>query len=295
MFFKTKTLSLISKVFMLTDRLLGYPFERKRFKKRTGYKLNLKDPKSFNQKVCWLKLNNRSDLLPLVVDKYKVREYVRRKVGSDYADSILIPLLQVADFAEDINFSLLPNEFIVKANHGSGTNYVARNLSVSEEKVLIERVNRWLSIPYGAFKHEWAYQKVKRKIIVEDLLKDSEGNLPKDYKFHMFHGVCRMIQINEGDFWDTRSRTLSLYTPDWEPINVMWEYPPSFHHLKPEKLSEMIELAKVLSEDFKYIRVDLYLINDSIKFGELTCYPTSASSKVNPVDFDFEMGKYILI
>lgn len=275
--------------YLFFEKRTGFFFERKRFKKRTGYFLDVKNPKSFNQKICCMKLFDKNPLLPVVVDKYEVRKYVSKKLGEHEANKVLIDLIAVEESPEELDFKSLPQQFVIKSTHGSGTTKVIRDKDKILRDELVSLCQEWLSKPYGLFKHEWAYQKVKRKIVVEELLLE-EGEIPKDYKFHMFKGHCEMIQVNKGDFWRPETRTLTLYTPDWEPINVEWEYPPSFTNCKPENLPKMLRIAEKLSEDFKYVRVDLYSVGEKVKFGEITCYPTSGSAHVNPVEFDFDLG-----
>ncbi len=279
------------RVFWLYNKLTLYNLEKIRFYKNLGYKLNLKNPKSFNEKIVWKKIYDRNPLLPTTADKYKVRDYFKEMLGKEKAKEILIPLLYVTDKPETIPFEKLPSNFIIKANHGSGTNIVVRNGNYNKEEI-IKTCKRWLKTPYGLEKNEWAYQKIKRKIVIEKLLKDEEGELPKDYKFHVFHGKCEMIQVNQGYFADKNNRTLTLYTPEWRKISVFWEFKSANSITKPSNLNKMIALAEKLSISFDYVRIDLYSINNRIFFGEFTHYPTSGIPKIDTPSFDFEIGKH---
>lgn len=272
------------------DKMTKYSLEKKRFKEGAGYRLNLEDPKSFNEKIVWKKINDRNPLLPIVADKYKVREYIKDVLGEEEASKILIPLLYVTDRPESISFEKLPSDFVVKINHASGQNIIIRNGNYNKKEI-IKKCKRWLKRSYGLEKHEWAYQNIKRKVIIEKLILDEKGNLPKDYKFHIFHGECKLIQVNYGLFYKKDERYISLYTPKWEKINVYWEFPIGEKIEKPNNLKEMIDLARKLSGRFDYARIDLYSIKDKIYFGEITNYPTSGRAKSKPQSFDFELGE----
>jgi len=270
---------------------MGYPQMKKKFKEKTGYDLDLKNPQSFNQKICWKKIHDRNPLLPVVADKYKVREYLIKILGMEEAEKLSIPLLYVTDNPETIPFDNLPDEYIIKANHGSGTNIIIEKNTPVDRQRIIMQCREWLSKPYGLFKHEWGYKNIQRRIIIEKLLRDEDGGLPKDFKFHMLNGTCLMIQINQGRFNDKKGRTLTLYNPDWSKIDVFWEYPPANQVKLPENFYAMRLLAETLSLPFDYVRVDLYSIEGKIYFGELTNYPTSGYALVKPTKFDFELGK----
>ena len=277
--------------FELFEKLTNYSIQKRSFRILKGYKLNLKNPKSFNEKICWRKIYDHNPLFPKIVDKYKVNDYLIKKLGKKEAENIIIPLYHVTDKPKTIPFDKLPDEYIIKANHGSGTNIFVFNEKDINKKQIIKQCKNWLKEPYGIFRHEWAYQKIKRKIIIQKLIRDKEGNIPKDFKFHVFHGKTFMIQVNEGLFFDKENRTLTLFTPEWKKFDLFWEFKPNIHVDKPKNFKKMLMLAEKLAEDFDYVRVDLYDLGDEIKFGELTIYPTSGQAKVNPKSFDFKVGE----
>ncbi len=276
-------------IFNFKEKISGYPKLKKKFKNKLGYELDLKNPKSFNQKICWKKVYDRNPLLPIVADKYKVREYIKNILGEEEANKILIPLLYVTDKPETIPFNNLPEEYIIKANHGSGTNIIIEKNKPINKKEIIKQCQEWLNKPYGLFKHEWAYQKIKRKIIIEKLLRDENGEIPKDYKFHMFNGVCKLIQVDINRFTDLKR---SLFTNNWEILNITLKHKKGNFIKKPIVFQEMKEIVKKLSQKFDYIRVDLYLNEKKIHLGELTNYPASGSAKINPQSFDFKLGEH---
>lgn len=272
----------------LINKLTNYALERYRFKKKAGYWPNLKNPKTFNEKIFWKKLNDRNPLLPVTSNKYKVRFYIREKLGEERAGEILIPLLHVTKNPEDIPFDELPDNFVVKPNHASQRTIIVRNGDYYEEEI-VETCKFWLKTQYGKAAFEWPYQKVDRKIMVEELLTDEEGNLPKDYKFFVFHGECKFIQVDHGRY---TNHVRTLYDRNWDKINVSYNYPEGPAVPKPRNLDEMIELSEKLAECFDMVRVDLYNIDGDIYFGELTHYSESGMGKFEPEKFDRKFGEY---
>ena len=181
----------LSFVFNAFEKLTNYLVLRTLFLKRLGYKLNLKDPKTCNEKINWLKIHYKNDLLVKLSDKYAVREYIKEKLGEKEASEILIPLLHVTDDPNDIPFDDFKNGYVVKATNGSGTNFLVKKDEKVDHQEIITQCKKWLKLSYGILKHEWQYSKIKTKIIVESLITDSDGKIPKDYKFFMFNGKCR--------------------------------------------------------------------------------------------------------
>ena len=145
--------------------------------------------------------------------------------------------------------------------------------------------------------HEWAYQSVKRKVLVEELIKSSGDTPPKEYKFHTFGGKCGLIQVHNSENWFDGVAliggpvpTLTFYTPTWSRIEMEWQLPAGPAQAAPSKLDEMLQLAELLGQQFDYIRVDLYLVGDHIKFGELTPYHMAGAGVIRPAELDFELG-----
>jgi len=273
--------------FNLRERITGYSKERKKFKRTTGYELNLKNPRSFTEKIVWKKIYDRNPLMPIVADKYRVRRYVTEILGREEAEKVLVPLLHVTDRPETIPFDDLPHEFIIKPNHASKKHLIIEKDSVIDRRKIIETCNEWLSRPFGYLRHEWAYQKIARKIVIEGLLRDSDGRLPSDYKFFVFHGRCHLIQVIYDRF---NQANLSYYTPEWEHLDVKGRLKPGEFKPRPENLESMVRVAESLGAYFDAIRVDLYSVNGRVYFGELTNYHISGRVAWTPVSFDFELG-----
>jgi hypothetical protein len=271
------------------NRISHYKVETIIFHKRLGYPLNLKDPKSFNEKIVWKKINDRNPLLPITTDKYQVRSYIKEVLGEEKAREILIPLLYVTNKPETIPFEKLPPAFIIKPNHASGLRIIVENSNFNKKEI-VKTCQRWLKTPYGLEMLEWANQLINRKIIIEKLLLDDNGNIPSDFKFYVFHGKCKLIYVifdrmnnPSGSFFDEKWNFLSVRLP---------MYPQGEKINKPKNYETMLELAKKLSVAFDHVRVDFYNINGKIYFGELTHYSSSGRDKYEPSSFDFELGKY---
>jgi hypothetical protein len=284
---KSIAYSIIYIIYQLYEIVFGYPNLKKQFKERLGYDLDLKNPVSFNQKLTWKKVYDRNPLLPVVADKYRVRKYIQNKLGKQKADQILIPLLYDTDKPESIPFDSFPSEYIIKATHRSGENIIVTEEKQVNRSQIVKQCENLLVKPYGLLKHEWPYQKVPRKIIVEKLLRDSSGKLPKDYKIHMLNDKCVLIMVVDDRFGNIRK---NYYTQDWKLLDIEWEGHRGAEIPKPQKLNEMLEISRLLSKPFDFIRVDLYSVDDEIYFGELTHYPFSGMGKFIPQRFDFELG-----
>lgn len=271
--------------FIKKEQLFGYPFLHSLFSKKLEYNLNLKNPSSFNEKLNLKKLKDRNPLLTLTADKYLVREFVSSRVSED----ILIPLLFETFNPEEIPFDKLSKNYIIKANHGSGTNIIIRQGEEVDKNEIILKCKDWLEKPYGHRNFEWGYKNIKRRIIIEELLQDEDGKVPVDYKFYLFQGKCKLIHVDFERYGESRSR--SLFSTSWEFLDVQYEYPIG-HYIKPPKnLERMIEIAEKLAYKLDFVRVDLYDHQGSIYFGEMTHYPGNGMEKFTPQSFDFELGK----
>jgi len=288
-FLYTVLINIRTYVIYFLNKICNYRLEKMRFYKELGYELNLKDPKSFNEKIVWKKIHDRNPLLPITADKYLVSSYLKEVLGEEKAEEILIPLLYVTDKPETIPFERLPSAFIVKSNHASGRNIIVENGHFNK-KEMIKTCQRWLKTPYGLEKLEWAYQPIKRKIIIEKLLLDDDGKIAKDFNFHMFHGKCKLVRVI---FDRINHLSISSFDEEWNFLSVKTPNRLQGPKIKkPKNYEIMLELAEKLSKPFDYVRVDLYNLNGKIYFGELTHYFASGMGKFEPSSFSFELGKY---
>ena len=270
------------------NRISGYSLEKRRFYTILGYKVNLRNPKTFNEKIMWKKIYDRNPLLSVTADKYEVRSYVKEILGEKKAKEILIPLLYVTDKPENIPFDELPIPFIIKPNHSSGRYIIVKNRNYNKKEI-VRVCRKWLKTPFGLEKLEWAYQPIKRKIVIEKLLLEN-GDIPKDFKFHMFHGKCESVKVFLNRM--TNHFTCS-FDHNWNCIpNKDSKQTEKPKIEKPKNYEFMLEYAEKLSKPFDYVRVDFYNIDGKIYFGELTHYPKSGLIKSGAALSNYEPGKY---
>lgn len=263
-----------------------------KYRSCTGEKLDLENSKTFNEKLQWLKLNDRRPEYTVMVDKYKARDYIAKKIGAQY----LIPLLGVWDDPNDIDFNTLPNRFVLKCNHNSGLGMCIckdkKQLNIPKVK---KELRKGLKQDYYLTGREWPYKNVPRKIIAEQFLQSDAGGLT-DYKIHCFNGVPKFILVCKDRFTES-GLTEDFYTTEWEhmPVkrpNISNAVVPS---AKPEMLDEMLMLAAKLSNDIPFLRVDFYIVDNKIYFSELTFFPASGFSQFEPEEWDEILGTWLVL
>ncbi|MEL7666007.1 MAG: ATP-grasp fold amidoligase family protein [Candidatus Shapirobacteria bacterium] len=273
------------------DRIKEYITNQ--FTQQVGYIPNIDNPKTFNEKIQWLKLYYHDPLMTKCADKYAVREYIKEKIGEKY----LIPLLGAYDTPEQINFDKLPNKFVLKINNGSGKNIICRNkksLDIEETK---KKLSEWLK-PENShyfYSYEWAYKDIKPKIICEKYIEEDNHKL-KDYRFLCFHGKPQYIWVDTNSLNNNPNHKRNTFDIKWNEINAEIGHPRNLTKIqKPKKLNELINIATKLSKDFPHVRVDLYLVKNIIYFGELCFYSQNGMANIKPVEWDYKIGKYLSI
>lgn len=294
-------LKIIKKSFTLIDRILfvknlnfenyfwlhrrlNFPLKRLDFYMSNGYALNLYKPKKFNEKVMYRHLFERSPLVTKIVDKVEVREYVRKVIGEDY----LIPLIKVCDRPEEINFGILPDNYIIKMSHSSGQNIICKNgIKKYDDRKCIDLLEKWINQKYAFQKLIWFVQNIPRRILIEELLTDEKGNIPKDYKFFVFDGKVEMIQVDQERF---TNHARNLYDTNWNRLNLKITYEEGTLDEIPSALMQMIALAEKLASEFTFMRVDFYCVESKIYFGELTPCPGGGLENFVPESFDVLYG-----
>lgn len=254
----------------------------------TGNKLNLKNPQTFNEKLQWLKLYDRNPLYTKLVDKYEVREYIKEKIGEEY----LIPLLGVWDNVDEINFDELPSQFVLKTTHDSGGVVICkdkRNFDIDQAKNFL---SEHLQNNFYYMGREWPYKNVKPRIIAEKYMVDESNIELKDYKLFCFDGNVVLIQVDYGRF---EKHMRNLYDLDWNYLDLEIQYPTNSLKVinKPNNLCEMLDIASSLSRKLPHVRVDMYVINNKVYFGELTFYHGSGTEKITPKKWDYKLGDMI--
>lgn len=259
-----------------------------KYKLEMNQKLNLKEPKTFNEKLQWIKLYDRKPEYTKMVDKYEAKKYVADIIGEEY----IIPTLGVWDKFEDIDFTKLPNQFVLKPTHASGNVFICKNKDEIDYKKLKKTVQKWLKRNYYLVHREWPYKNVKPRIIAEQYMVDESGTELKDYKIFNFNGIPQFIQV---DFNRFKGHQRKLYSTDWKELdfNLVYSINKNVKISKPEKLKEILKLAKKLSINHSFIRTDFYVINDKIYFGELTFFPEAGFGKFIPEEWDEKLGNIL--
>jgi len=254
----------------------------------TGLKLNLKNPVLYNEKVQWLKLNDRKPEYSIMSDKYEVRKYVSGIIGDEY----LIPLYGAWESFDEIPFDTLPDQFVLKCTHDSGGIIICKDKKNLNIKKIRKSFNKRLSKNYFWHAREWAYKDIKPRIIAEKLMLDDSSEGINDYKIFCFNGQPKIIEVDIGRF---TSHKRNFYSPQWEFQQLINERPnaPLDSVKKPETLNLMLELAKKLSFNLIHLRVDLYTINNKIYFGELTFYDGNGFNSYEPPEWNKTFGDWI--
>jgi hypothetical protein len=259
------------------------------FQVETGYKLNLNNPLTYNEKLQWIKLYDRKPEYTMYVDKFAVRDYIRKTIGEEY----LIPLINVYYSVSDIDWDSLPNRFILKCTHGSGCNIICRDKSTLDIEQSKKNLNQWMKKKWYWFGREWSYKDIKPRIICEQFIEAEDGKSPVDYKFMCFNGEPKLIQVHHDRFG---AHTNDFYNANWNKTDICQGVPNSDRIVpRPDTYNEMFLIAKVLSRDMAYARIDLYEVCGKVYFGEITLYPTSGFTAFKCFEDDVELGSWITL
>ena len=263
------------------------------YRLRVGRPLNTKNPTTLNEKLQWLKFNYRFPLQSIVSDKLLVRDYVAEKIGAEY----LIPLLGTWENYDDVDFDKLPEKFVLKCNHDSGGLVVCTDKSKLDHKEARNRVEKSLKSNFFYIGREYQYRNIKPRIICEQFISDN-GKVPMDYKIYCFNGKPDVILVCKDRFSDNTHRASYLYfDQEWrfQPLNKGDETLTEVDVPKPKNLDRMIEIAKDLSKDFLFARIDLYNIDGQIYFGEITLSPNSGFDPDIKYETDLMFGERLKI
>ena len=257
------------------------------FKKKFGYNLDLDNPKTFNEKINWLKINDRTDLHVICSDKIRMREYVTDKVGSEY----VVPLLFTTDDPHCINIETLPNKpVVVKTNHDSGTVYLIKDKYNCDLRKISNGLYFGLKKNLYWYAREWNYTNINRKILVEEMLFNEDGSAPIDYKIYCSSGKPIIILVDFDRFGNHRR---NVYDPEWNLLDLKFKYPNRNDVRKPHNLSDLLKISSLLSYPFKFVRVDLYSVGGKIYVGELTFFPDGGFKYFSNEEYDHHLGSYI--
>jgi len=265
------------------------PYLKAYYRLAIGKTLNLRNPKTFNEKMQWLKLYNQKTIYTTMVDKYAAKKYVADIIGDTY----IIPTLGVWDTPEDIDFDKLPDKFVLKTTHDSG------GVRIIDKKRGYDRVaiNAFFSTRLSKSLYnrmrEWPYKNVKPRIIAEKYMVDNLTDELRDYKFYCFNGEVKLVMValnrmsKEQTYFDYFDR-------DYNYLPIVWGNPNSKAlPNKPETFDEMIRIAEKLSKGIPHVRVDLYECNSHIYFGEITFFDSSGFCRIEPEEWDYKLGEWI--
>lgn len=261
------------------------------FKATFGYELDLNNPKTFSEKLQWLKLYNRRPEYTMMVDKYRVREYIREKIGDEY----LIPLLNVWGSVEEIDFDKLPNQFVLKCNHDQGSVVICKDKAHFDIDAAKQKLARKLKRNHYWSIREWPYKNVKPCIICEQYMQDDGGKEElSDYKVLCFNGEPKLIEVHRGRFGG--GHTQDFYDTDWKKtVYNQPDVPMSDEVMdKPVFADEILGLSRMLSAGIPHVRVDWYYTNGHLYFSELTFFDASGFDPFAD-DQDAEIGSWLVL
>lgn len=253
-------------------------------------KLDIDNPHTFNEKIQWLKLYDRKPLYTQLVDKYAVREYIANTIGEEY----LIPILGVWDRFDEIDFSKLPERFVLKCTHDSGSVIICKDKNSFDIKAARKKITKCLKRNYYWYGREWPYQYVKPRITAEKYMIDESIEQLKDYKIFCMNGQPIYIEV---DYDRYNGHKLNVYDLDWNFVDFYMTSPNDNKIIinKPKCFSKMIDFAKSFSKNVKFVRIDFYCVDEKLYFGEFTFHPGSGFIDFHPKEFDKKMGDLLKI
>lgn len=270
-------------------KMSDYNYLKLRYKCTFNKDLNLENPQTFNEKIQWLKINDRKEIYTKMVDKYEAKNYVADVIGKEY----IIPTIGIYNKLSDIDLSKLPDKFVMKCTHDSGGLIICKDkkqLNFNKEK---KKIAKSLKRNYYYSGREWPYKNVKPRIIVEKYMEESDKKELKDYKLFCFNGIPQIVLVCS-ERYSSENMCKTWFDMNWNLIDVV----ESGHRIdttisQPKKFKEMIALSKKLSKGIPFIRVDWYEIKGKLYFGELTFYPASGFEKFEPKEWDYKLGEML--
>ena len=257
------------------------------FRLRMGRKLDLDNPKTFCEKLQWLKIHGREEIYTTMADKYLAKQFIAGIIGEKY----VVPLLGVWDRFDDIDFDALPDKFVLKCNHDSGSAIICRDKTKLDKENARKILEKSLKTDYFILKREWPYKNINRRIIAEEYLEDEPGVNLFDYKFFCLNGIPRIMYVIEGAsdnpteaFFDMEQNYLDLEMEDPRP-----KIPPRL----PDCFDEMKRLAAELSDGVPFLRVDFFCVKGRLYVGELTFFHESGFGEIKPKEWDEKLGNML--
>ncbi len=257
-----------------------------RYRRNMGRPLNLDNPQAFTEKIQWLKLNWRCDILTQCADKYESRRFVKDRIGPE----ILKELYGVYEKPGDIDVHQLPDAFVLKVNHGSKQNIFCKNKSELDWNHSVRLLRQYLKANYYYPYREWAYKNIAPRIICEEHL-SKDGEILQEYGFYCYGGVPRLVEINE---YEAQYHRVNMFDLDLNLLENKYSSPPlTAPAARTPQFNRMLEYTTILSQEFPFVRVDLLYVSGRIYFGELTFYPLAGLCKLAPDSFDYFLGSFL--
>lgn len=258
---------------------------------RLGYRMNWKHPVTFNQKLQWLKVHDRNPEYTTLVDKFEVKRFVAQNFGSN----LIIKNYGIWDRFDDIDFSTLPDQFVLKTTHDSGGVVVCSDKSKFDKVEAKQILETSLNTDYYKVWREWPYRNVQRRILAEKYLEGSDHQL-RDYKIHCFNGVPKIVLVCQNRF-SKDGLTEDFFDTNWKHLNIARAAHPNSSELvqRPSRLDEMINMSKKLSQNKRFVRVDFYEVSGRLFFGEMTFYPASGLEHFSPESVDYAWGDMLFL
>ena len=261
------------------------------FEKNFGHTINWENPQTFNEKLNWLKVYYHNPEITICADKYRSREFVSQRIGEGY----LVKLFNVYDSPQEIDFNVLPNQFVLKTNWGSSQNIICKDKNSLDIDFVTKQLHEWLQ-PHSNYYFrclEWGYKNIPPKIICEEYLKELEEN-PKVYKIFCFNGQPKVIQLVIDD--KQPNETINYYDASWNYLDFKQGFPNNpLPQKQPEKLSQMLELAAVLSKGFPFVRTDFFEIHNKLYYSEMTFYSDAGIDPFSPPEWDLKLGQFLTL
>lgn len=260
----------------------------RRYRERTGKTLDLIKPKSFNEKLQWLKLNDRNPLYTKLADKVEVKRYVCEQLGSGHT----IPTIAIYEEPEDIDIDELPEKFVLKCTHDGGIIVCDKSEKDFNIKSVRKELQGRMERNYYWYDRGWEYKNIKPRIICEPFVTDETKTELRDYKVFCFSGQPELIEVDYNRF---NNHKRNLYTTNWEFVDSEILFPSDKNHIieRPQKLSEMLEYASILSKGIPHVRVDFYLCGNDVLIGEMTFRHGSGCEQFRPNSFGDWLGDFI--
>lgn len=261
------------------------------YKIKTGKKLNLKNPITFNEKLQWIKIYDVRPEYTQMVDKYEVRSFIADKLGEQY----LFPLLGVWNSFDEIEFDKLPLQFVLKCNHDSGSIKIIKNKKTIDFKELKKFFDGRLKINPYIHSREYPYKNVKPRIIAEEYMEDVITSELRDYKFYCFDGYVKAILVATNRQSEKEELCFDYFDGDYTHLNLTnhWHPNAKIEPQKPDQFEQMKEIAQTLSKGIPHVRIDLYEVNGKVYFGEFTFFDAGGFLLIHPDSWEKEWGDLI--